>query len=197
MKQIEVTVRLTESIKDVIAKIEKQGFEKIREGFIHDIYLSNYDAEMKRENIQEFLKHSVLLRTLIDDGKEIKKITYKNKEFDKNGDVVSEQKINLDYSDLDKAEKLFNCLGFYNLIEVKYNVIVYARNGMEFAIQVVDNLGELIEYESDKDFEEKSILEINNEKIKMVQELKNLGICITDEHDVKKAYELIVKKYKL
>ena len=109
MKQIEITVRLTEKIEDAISKLENEGFKKIRES----------DIEMKKENIQEFLKHSVLLRDLKLDGKEIKKITYKNKELDNNGDVVSEQKVNLNCDDLKKAESLFNCLGFYNLIEVK------------------------------------------------------------------------------
>ncbi len=40
------------------------------------------------------------------ENKEIKKITHKNKEIDKNGDVISEQKINLDCSDLEKAKDL-------------------------------------------------------------------------------------------
>ena len=94
MKQIEITVRLTEKIEEAIAKLEKRGFKRIRESDIHDIYMSNLDEEIKRENIQKFLKHSVLLRNFKLEGKEIKKITYKNKELDDNGNVVSEQKVN-------------------------------------------------------------------------------------------------------
>lgn len=197
MKQIEITVRLTEKIEDAISKLENKGFKKIRESDINDIYLSNLDIEMKKENIQEFLKHSVLLRNLKLDGKEIKKITYKNKEIDNNGDVVSEQKVNLNCDDLKKAESLFNCLGFYNLIEVKYHVIVYEKNGNEFAFQIVENLGTLIEYENVNDFEGKSIIEINKAKNEMLAYIKECNINITDEYDVKKAFELIEKKYNL
>ena len=74
MRQIEITVRLTEKIEEAIAKLEKRGFKRIRESDIHDIYMSNLDAEIKRENIQKFLKHSVLLRNFKLEGKEIKKI---------------------------------------------------------------------------------------------------------------------------
>ena len=157
MKQIEITVRLIGKIEDAIANLENKGFKKIRESDNDDIYLSNLDIQIKKENIQEFLKHSVLLRNLKLDGKEIKKITYKNKELDNNGDVISEQKVNLDCNDLIKAEELFNCLGFYKLIEVKYHVVVYEKDGKEFAFQIVENLGNLIEYENVNDFTGKSI----------------------------------------
>ena len=197
MKQIEITVRLAEKVEQAISKLENKGFKKIRESDIDDIYLSNLNIEMKKENIQEFLKHSVLLRNLKLDGKEIKKITYKNKELDTNGDVISEQKVNLNCEDLKKAESLFKCLGFYDLIEVKYHVIVYEKNGDEFAFQIVEDLGTLIEYENVNDFEGKSTTEINKAKNEMISYIKGYNINITEEHDVKKAFELIDKKYNL
>lgn len=195
MKQIEITVRLNEKIEDAIAKLENKGFKKIRESDIYDIYLTNLNIEIKKENIQELLRHSVLLRNLQSNGKRIKKITYKDKKLDNNGDVISEHKINLDCNDLIKAEKLFECLGFYRLIEVKYHVIVYRKEEKEFAFQIVNNLGTLIEYESINDFDQKSISEINNAKYEMLKDIKECNIAITDEYDVKKALELISKKY--
>ena len=197
MKQIEITVRLIDKIENAIAKLENKGSKKIRESDVYDIYLSNLDSEIKKENIQEFLKRSVLLRNLKVDGKEENKITYKYKELDINGDVISEQKVNMNCDDLKKAEELFSCLGFYKLIEVKYHVIVYEKNGKEFAFQIVENLGTLIEYENVNDFTGKSVLEINNAKKEMLKEIKEYDISITNEYDVKKAFELIKKKYSL
>lgn len=197
MRQIEITVRLTEDVKEAILKLENSGFKKIRESDVYDIYLSNFYNEMNKENVAEFLKHSVLLRYLKFNGKEIKKITYKNKEFDNNGNIISEQKVNLDCNDLLNADKLFKCLGFYNLIEVKYHVIVYEKDGKEFAFQIVENLGTLIEYENINDFTGKSITEINDTKREMVKEIKKFDISLTEEYDVKKAVELIKKKYRL
>lgn len=195
MKQIEITVRLNENIQSAMDKLEKQGFKKIRESKIDDVYMTSKLKELNKDNIQNILKKSVLLRSLKLDNKEIKKITYKNKEIDEKGDVISEQKINLDCNDLEKAKELFENLEFKELIRVKYKVVVYSKDKVEYTFQDVENLGTLIEYENVEDFEGKSLEKINNAKEKMYNEIKNTGIYITEEKDVKKAYELILNKY--
>lgn len=112
MKQIEITVRLNEKMQSAIRKLQMQGFKKIRESEIYDIYMTSKLKELKEDNILDILKKSVLLRSLKLENKEIKKITYKNKEFDERGDVISENKINLDCNDLEKAKDLFEHLEF-------------------------------------------------------------------------------------
>ena len=195
MKQIEITVRLDENMQNAIRKLEKQGFKKIRESQIDDVYMTAKLKELNKDNIQTILKKSVLLRSLKLENKEIKKITYKNKETDKDGDIISEQKINLDCSDLEKAKDLFEHLEFEELIRVRYKVTVYGKGKVEYAFQDVENLGVLIEYENMNDFEGKSLDEINTVKKNMFEEIKNTGINLTEEKDVKKAYELILNKY--
>ena len=118
-----------------------------------------------------------------------------NKETDKDGDIISEQKINLDCSDLEKAKDLFEHLEFEELIRVRYKVLVYSKDKIEYAFQDVENLGTLSEYENIEDFEGKSLNEINEAKDNMYNEIKNTGINLTEEKDVKKAYELILNKY--
>ena len=78
---------------------------------------------------------------------------------------------------------------------MRYKVTVYSKDKVEYAFQDVENLGVLIEYENIDDFEGKSLDEINNIKNNMFQEIKNTGINLTEEKDVKKAYELILNKY--
>ena len=195
MKQIEITVRLKENMQRAIRKLEMQGFKKIRESEIDDVYMTSKLNELNRNNIQKILKKSVLLRKLKLENKEIKKITYKDKEIDKKGDVISEKKINLDCSDLEKAKDLFEHLEFEELIRVRYKVVVYSKDKEEYAFQEVENLGTLIEYENTEDFEGKTLEDINKAKETMYNEIKSTGICLTNEKDVKKALELILNKY--
>ena len=101
----------------------------------------------------------------------------------------------MDCSDLEKAKELFEHLEFEELIRVKYKVTVYSKDKVEYAFQDVENLGVLIEYENMNDFEGKSLDEINSAKNNMFEEIKNTGINLTEEKDVKKAYELILNKY--
>lgn len=195
MKQIEITVRLKENMQSAIRKLEMQGFEKIRESEINDVYMTSKLKCLNEDNIQDVLKKSVLLRELKIENKKIKKITYKNKEIDENGDVISEQKINLDCNNLEKAKDLFKHLDFEELIRVKYKVLVYSKDKIEYAFQDVEDLGTLVEYENTEDFEGKTLKEINKVKEMMYNEIKNTGISLTKEKDVKKAFELISNKY--
>lgn len=195
MKQIEITVRLNENMQSAIRKLEMQGFKKIRESEIDDVYMTSKLNELNRDNIQNILKKSVLLRKLKLENKEIKKITYKDKEIDEKGEVISEQKINLDCSDLEKAKDLFEHLEFEELISVRYKVVVYSKDKIEYAFQEVKNLGTLIEYENTEDFEGKTLEDINKAKEIMYNEIKSTGMCLTNEKDVKKAFELILNKY--
>jgi len=194
MKQIEITVKVKEAMQSAIEKLEMQGYKKIRESDVADIYMTQLKSKLNKDNIKEILTSFVLLRTIKIDEKEVKKITYKNKEYD-NGQVISEQKVNIDCNNLEDAKKLFEYLNFEELIEVKYHVLVMEKDGIELAFQDVENLGLLIEYENNNNFENKTIEEIKEEKIKMYKEIKKLGIKITEDYDIKKAWELIVKKY--
>ena len=189
MKQIEITTRVNQNLKEIDEILTKQGFKIIRKSKIKDKYLSQ--KELNKENILETLKNSVLIRYLcINDEETYKKITYKKKTY--NGDnVISEEKININIDDIDNAEKLFNALDFKKIVDVNYEAIVYSKENLELCFQNVENLGILLEYENLKDFEGANDEEIIKEKHKMLEEIKQYNLNISDEYDIKKAYELI------
>lgn len=193
MKEVEITLRVKDSLEECKNKLEMRGFKKIRNSFIDDIYMTQNKYSLRQDNIDDILKTCVLIRYLNADGKEFKKITYKNKVYD-GADIVSEKKINVDCADLVKAKELFEALKFEELVRVKYEVIVFSDGNKEFAFQKVENLGLLLEYESTKDFEEASNEEIMKEKENMVDEIMSEGILVENNLDVKKAYELIKKE---
>lgn len=192
MRQIEITVRVKEPLDKAIIKLEKLGFKNIRESNVDDVYMTQLKDKLNKENIQYILSNSVLLRYLNVNGKEFKKISYKNKVYD-NGNVISEKKVNVECNSLESAKQLFECLNFEELVEVKYNVLVMEKNGIELAFQYGDDIGVLIEYENKNDFSNKTNEEIRLEKENMYNYIKELGIEITEEMDVKKAWELIEK----
>lgn len=192
MRQIEITVRVKEPLDKAIIKLEKLGFKNIRESNVDDVYMTQLKDKLNKENIQYILSNSVLLRYLNVNGKEFKKISYKNKIYD-NGNVISEKKVNVECNSLESAKQLFECLNFEELVEVKYNVLVMEKNGIELAFQYGDDIGVLIEYENKNDFSNKTNEEIRLEKENMYNYIKKLGIEITEEMDVKKAWELIEK----
>jgi adenylate cyclase class IV len=193
MKQIEITLKVNNTLDEVLKLLEDKGFKKIRESEVYDIYMTQCLNELTLDNIEYVLSKCVLLRYLNANSKVFKKITYKNKIFEK-GNFISEEKINLACDNLELAEKLFKALEFEELVKVKYNVTVMAKDDMEFAFQEVDGLGLLVEYENNEDFENIDNEKIINIKQEMKKEIENYGIDVESSLDVKKAKELIMNK---
>ena len=191
MKQIEITTRVNNTLEEVDSILTKQGFKVIRKSKIKDQYMTNYYNELRKDNILEILPKCVLIRYADDvDGKELKKITYKNKVYE-NDFVISEEKISVDIDDINKANKIFEALGFKTIVNVNYDIIVYSNENIELCFQDVEGLGLLLEYENENDFDGVSNDEIMNEKEKMLEEIKTYNLDVTDDIDVKKAFELI------
>lgn len=191
MKQIEVTVKVNDSLEQIDSILKEQGFKIIRNSRIEDKYMTNQFKKLTKDNILEILKSCVLVRFLNVNNKEIfKRITYKNKAYN-DSTVISEEKINIIIDNIDNAEKLFEKLGFEKIVEVNYDVIVYEKNGIELAFQNVENLGLLLEYESSNDYSNFTDNEIMEEKIKMLGKIRKFNIDIENDYDVKKAFELI------
>lgn len=194
MKQIEITVKVNNTLDEVDKILIYKGFKLIRKSRVEDEYVCPNDIKVNRENILKVLSSSVLIRYLKTQDGEFKKITYKDKKYDKNDMVISEEKINVSINDIQSAHKLFKKINFKNLVDVKYDVIVYSNNDYEFAFQNVEGLGLLLEFENENDFEGVSDEAIANEKQKMYEIIKNYGIKVENNYDIKKAYELVMKK---
>lgn len=191
MKQIEITVKVYSSLEEASAILEKIGFKKIRESRVEDTYLTQNKQRLNKKNILEVLSSCVLLRYLkINDKETFRKITYKRKEY-KNNQVVSEEKINLDCENLKDAKRLFEALKFEKLVDVNYDVVVFEKDGLELAFQNVEKLGLLLEFENLGDFTNVSTQKIIEEKQKMITRLKNFGLKVSEDFDVKKAFELV------
>lgn len=190
MKQVEITTRVKDSLENIDKILKNKNFEIIRKSQIEDVYLSNFKNNLTDNNINDILSKSVLVRYLDENGNIYKKITYKDKKY-VNNVLQYEEKINISIDNTQNAIKLFKKIGFEKLVTVKYDCIVYSNKKLELAFQNVENLGLLLEYENKNDFDNATPEVINNEKLNMLQEIKNLGINVSDETDIRKAYELL------
>ena len=190
MKQVEITTRVNDSLENIDIILKNKNFEIIRKSRIEDVYLSKKKKSPTVNNINDILSKSILVRYLDENGNIYKKITYKDKKYVNNA-LQYEEKINISIDNTQNAIKLFEKIGFEKLVTVKYDCIVYSNKKLELAFQNVENLGLLLEYENKNDFENATPEIIENEKMSMLQEIKNLGINVSNETDIKKAYELL------
>ncbi len=194
MKQIEVTTLVKQSLDEVDNILPRLGFTLVRKSRVEDQYMIQDMSHLTRDNIIDHLQRCVLIRYLCVNGEKISKcLTYKNKEY-KDGTVLSEKKINVNIDDVSKAFQLLEALGFEKLVDVKYDVVVYKKDDIEFAFQQVEGLGLLLEYESTKDFDGVDSEEILDVKKRMLDEIRSYQLDVSDDFDIKKAYELVLKR---
>lgn len=195
MKQIEITTYVNNTLQEVDDILKRQGFKVIRKSKIKDIYKTLKYNELNKNNILNILSESVLIRYLkVNDKDEYKKLTYKNKIYD-NDIFISEEKINVTIDDINKMNKLLELIGLKTIVNVNYDVIVYSNDDIEFCFQSVENLGLLLEYENKNDYDGYTNEEILSEKYKMLKEIQKYGLNISNDIDVKKAFELIKHKF--
>lgn len=191
MKEIEITVKVFDSVEKTKDILARQGLKIVDTYSTKDIYLSQ-DTNLS-QSIESVLNKSVILRQIVTPSKVIKKIVHKNKVYD--GDtLLYEDKINLKCEDLENAKLLFEALDFKELVIVQYDSFVYQKEGLELSFQNVKDLGLLLEIESDKKKLE-SEEDVMQEKRRLYKLAKSLSLNIGDELNIKKAKALIEKRH--
>lgn len=158
----EVTVRVTCSKDELMKCLINKGFEKGREFSLDDYYFIPKTLDTKTLSTREILSKAVIIRYIVNEGKVSKKITFKIKNIADNGDIINQQAINCDIYDIEEAKKLFEALGFYEIMNIKEKDEIYSKNGFELAIKYIENSDILIEIETEPNTEWDTIEKIKN-----------------------------------
>lgn len=142
----EITVETVCSLQELNNLLEKLEFKVMEEYDVFDIYMLDKDYN-NTENKLELLKHCTLIRDIVGKDEEIKKITYKYKEYNEKEEIVKQGKIDCEILDIEEAKNLFEALNYEELIRINDHIIVYSNNIDELAVQVVNNKHIYIEIE--------------------------------------------------
>ena len=197
MQTIEITVKVNESKKTAKAKLIKNGFKQTSDEYGHDIYMTKELNSINKDNLFDLLNNSIILRHHYGKYREERKwIISKNKKY-KNNNVTSEEILSVLIDDIEKMKAILEKDGYQELIEKKQYFNDFTKDDIVFTLEEVEDIGLLIEYENKNDFSNYSSDEIIKEKEKMYNIIKETGIDISDDYDIKKAYDLIIKKYNL
>lgn len=197
MQTIEITVKVKETKESVKNKLISNGFIQTSDEYGDDIYMTRDLDKLDKNNILELLNKSVLLRHHYGKYREERKyLVLKDKNY-KDGHVTSEEILSVKIDDIDIMKKMLERLGFEELIQKNQYFNDYTKGDLVFILEEVRDIGLLIEYENKNDFTGKSDEEIMEAKREMYNTIKSIGIDICEDYDVKKAYDLIVKKYNL
>lgn len=154
----EITIKITCSNEQLIKHLTDKGFCERRKFTLDDYYLIPKDLKLDDLTTRDILSKAVIIRYIVDDGKIIQKITFKKKDINGNGEILSQKAINCDVLDYKAGINLFNELGYYQIMNIKESDIIYYKDKLELAIKFIENSNTLIEIETDDNF--KTIVEL-------------------------------------
>lgn len=149
----EITIKVTCSNEQLIKHLTEKGFSEGRKFTLDDYYLIPKNLKLDELTTREILSKAVIIRYIIDDGRIIQKITFKKKNINSNGEILSQKAINCDVLDYKAGINLFNELGYYEIMNLKESDVIYYKDKLELAIKFIENSSTLIEIETDENFE--------------------------------------------
>ena len=179
----EITVKIKGSLNEFYKIIEEKDFKIAHKFSMNDAYFIPETLNLNKMSTREMLSKAILVREIKGktSGKIIKKITFKIKNFDDNGNILSQEAVNCNIIDIEDAKNLLKAIGYREVMCIKEDDIVYEKDGLQLAIKDIKNGDKLIEIETEDNDDLNTI-------DKLIQRINKLDIPIyTDNYFVKKA----------
>lgn len=181
----EITIRILCSKEELIKHLEEKGLKKGRKFRLNDHYLIPKKLKIEELTVREILSKAVIIRNIENDGKIVNKITFKKKNINEKGEIVSQAATSCEVMDYTEGIRLFEELGYYEIMNIIEDDIIYYNDNIEIAIKDVYNGDLLIETET-------------NNNITTIEELKEIIESLEipfekDNYFVKKAEERLGK----
>ena len=180
----EITVKLKKDIKDVKRILEEKGFKNNQKYILDDTYFIPKNLDTKNKTPRNILKQAVLLRNITEFNpyKEVKKFTFKEKEINEKGEIISQEKTECPITDIEAGKKFIEKIGFKELIRIKEYDVVYEKNDLSIILKNVENSDDMMEVELVEENENLNSID------KIKAEIHKLNLPIDDsDYFVKKA----------
>ncbi len=170
-KSNEVTIKIVDTKENLIKLLEEKGFKKGNTFSLDDYYFIPNNIDLDKLSTREILSKAVIIRYITEGADVFQEITFKTKNIDENGNILSQDSINCYVKDIEEAKKLFKAIGYTEIMNIKENDIIYYKDKFELALKFVKNGDLLIEVETEENTKWDTIDNI----IKIIEEL-NLPI---------------------
>ena len=143
----EITVLVDTDLDSLNSILKDNGFQLILECDYNDIYMINKDYFS--DSFDDCMKHTVIIRNIIDKKRNDYFLTYKQKEYNSKREIVKQSSINVKIDSIDNIFSLLEQLGYQELIRINDHILVYSNNINEIAVQLVNNRHIYIEIEKE------------------------------------------------
>lgn len=146
----EITVKVNctyDKLKEILIK---KGFIELNEYYFTDIFLIPNETNVYEENVRDILKKAILLREAkgITSNRNSKKITFKQKNINEDGEIISQSAIKCSIDSIEDAKKLFCAIGYKEIMKINEIHSTYEKDHFKLIVKKnIDNNYTLIEAE--------------------------------------------------
>ena len=186
----EITVKLNTSIEDFSKILEAKNFSISKKYLLDDTYFVPKNLDLEKMTYREILKKAVLIRQITDTAtKEVViKFTIKDKQIATEGQILSQNKIDCEILSAEDGRKFLEKLGYYEILNIKENDIVYKNDNLEITIKDIENGDNLLEIETVESNSELDTID------KLIKKLDNVELPIDSSNYFVKKAEIELEK---
>lgn len=184
--QNEITVKVKCEINDIKCLLNEKGFKITGYFNMKDIYYVPKSLKLNDKSNREILSSCILLRYIKTNDGIIKRLTFKDKEYNSNGEIIKQKAINCGVYSITDANNFLKSIGYKKLMSIKEEDTVFNKDDIELCVKEVSDYT-LIEIE-----EKDSIgLRTTNE---IIDTLKKLSLPIEENNYFVKKAEIELDK---
>ena len=150
----EITVRVLDTRENVIKLLKNKGFTIEKIFSLDDYYMIPNNLDIENMSTREIISKAVLVRGINrEDGKGNPRLTFKRKDINENGEILSQEAINCDIFDVEEGRNFMKAIGYKDLINIYEDDIVYHKGDLSIEIKDVRDGDILIEIETNSNTE--------------------------------------------
>ncbi len=146
----EITLKIIGKMEDFKKNLIEKGYETSGNFILYDVYMIPKNLDIQRMTIRDIISKSIIIRK-VDDfyNNEIRNdVVYKTKEYDENGDIISQNSIRMRIMDPNDGIKLFESIGYKKLMIITEEDFVYSNGDISIATKNIKDGDNLIEVEA-------------------------------------------------
>lgn len=148
----EITIKVICSNAELIKLLTNKDFKEGEKFTLDDYYLIPKDLDIENLTTREILAKAVIIRYIVDNDKITQTITFKKKNINDKGEIISQKTTSCNILDFKEGINLFNELGYYEIMNIKESDIIYYNDKIELALKFIENSNTLIELETNNNF---------------------------------------------
>ncbi len=196
-QKTEITFQIFQNINEIKKQLVSLGYEETEEFTGCDTYFTTLRSnEINSASYKDLLDSSIIIRSFKTKGKSelTNLMVFKNKILDNNNNVISEEKISTQISDLNSTKRILSAAKLNNWLTLKQQNAFYKLNNITITVGTVEGLnGSFMEIEEFDDIKHLT----PQQKIEYLKQFaENLHFNMGSDFSVKKAYMLFQQNKK-